>query len=360
MALGFHENMRMLMVSQHEARTDHLTGLGNRRKLLDDLTARTGMTDVLALFDLNGFKQYNDTFGHLAGDALLARLGASLGQFVGNRGIAYRMGGDEFCIVCTDDGDRETAELVDGARAALAEDGEGFAVSAAFGSVRLPLEASSATEALRLSDQRMYAQKQNVRGSAGEQSSGVLLKTLTERDPNLGTHAKEVAALAAAVATRLGLTTNDIERVRIAASLHDIGKIAIPDAILQKTSALTEVELMFVRRHTLIGERILHAAPALAHVSAIVRASHERFDGTGYPDGLKGSAIPLLARIVFVCDAFDAMTSERPYAAALTVDEALDELDRNAGTQFDPSVVSVVRELVEGGFVRPRTQTIAA
>jgi two-component system, cell cycle response regulator len=340
LAMTFGENMHMLAGSRDEARTDVLTGLGNRRKLLDDLAvaAEDTMAHTLALFDLNGFKQYNDSFGHPAGDVLLSRLGEKLGRFVAGRGEAYRMGGDEFCLLCTVDLDPEA--LVEGAARALAEHGDGFAVTAAQGWVLLPSEASTPAEALHLSDQRMYANKQGGRKSASEQSSQVLIRALSEVHPQLDDHLLGVAQLAEALAFELGLPEAEIARIRTAAALHDVGKMAIPEAILEKTGPLTEDEWKFVKRHTLIGARILHAAPALSHLADVVRSSHERFDGDGYPDGLAGTAIPLASRIIFVCDAFDAMTSGRPYAEAMTPKAALDELRRNAGTQFDPAAVA--------------------
>jgi two-component system cell cycle response regulator len=348
MALTFAENMQMLEGSRREARTDVLTGLGNRRRLIDDLSeaiATRQETFVFALFDLNGFKQYNDSFGHLAGDALLSRLGESLARFAARRGTAYRMGGDEFCV-CLERGD-EAAELVVGAAArALEEHGDGFAITAAFGAVLVPDEAATATDALRLADQRMYTQKAGGRQSAGEQSSGVLLRAIFERHPRLGEHVTGVAALAESLAVKLGLEEGEVARARLAGALHDIGKMAIPDEILAKPGPLTEHEWTFVRGHTLVGERILHAAPALSHVAGLVRSSHERFDGSGYPDGLAGTDIPLVARIVLVCDAFDAMTSERPYGGALTVEEAVVELRRCAGTQFDPVVVAAFTDVL--------------
>jgi two-component system, cell cycle response regulator len=341
MALTFAENMKMLAGSRHEARTDMLTGLGNRRRLLDDLGTALGEAatpSVLVLFDLNGFKQYNDSFGHPAGDALLARLGHNLARFVTGRGSAYRMGGDEFCIVCAHDVDGEV--LAEGAAHALAERGEGFTITAAYGAVFLPAEATSASDALRIADQRMYAHKQGTRGSASEQSSGVLLQALSERHPKLGDHVVGVAELAEAVAVKLELPQEEVGRVRLAAYMHDVGKMAIPDAILEKRGPVSDEESKFLHTHTVIGERILQAAPALAHVAGIVRSSHERFDGSGYPDGLAGTDIPLASRIVFVCDAFDAMTSISPYSDAVPVERALAELEQCAGTQFDPVVVA--------------------
>jgi two-component system, cell cycle response regulator len=348
MALTFAENMSMISESRSEARTDVLTGLGNRRKLFDDLgeTLTAQPSDfLLVLYDLNGFKLYNDSFGHLAGDALLARLGENLGHFVTGRGRAYRMGGDEFCILVRNDG-VETGLVVAGAARALAEHGAGFAITAAFGSVLLPDETSVPEEALRLADQRMYLNKQGTRLSAGEQSSSVLLRALSERHPKLGDHVTGVAELAEALARKMGLAEKEVERARLTGALHDIGKMAIPDAILEKPGPLTGDEWKFIRGHTLIGERICHAATALSYVAGLVRSSHERFDGTGYPDGLAGTDIPLVSRIVFVSDAFDAMTSHRPFADALTIEAALAELERSAGTQFDPVVVAAFVEVI--------------
>ena len=347
MAMTFAENMRMVASFRAEARTDALTGLANRRKLLDDLgralAADSGPV-CFAVFDLNGFKQYNDSYGHLAGDALLTRLGKNLARYVGHRGTAYRLGGDEFCLLWND---ADEAELVvEGACAALAEHGDGFVISSAYGSVLLPSEADTAMEALRLADQRMYTQKHGRGATPGEQSTGVLLTALAERDPGLCDHVNGVAELAEALAERLGLSPGEVLRTRLAASLHDIGKMAIPDEILEKPGPLTEDEWKFVRRHTLVGERILLAAPALSHVAGIVRSSHERFDGGGYPDGLAAEAIPLPARVVLLCDAFDAMTSGRAYASRLTEAQAVAELRREAGRQFDPDVVQAFLELL--------------
>jgi diguanylate cyclase (GGDEF)-like protein len=342
MALTFAENMKMIAHSRGEARTDDVTGLGNRRRLYDDLSDALDDPNadlVLGLYDLNGFKRYNDSFGHLAGDALLGRLGENLEHFVTGRGRAYRMGGDEFCIVARNDA-CEVDLVVTGAARALAEQGEGFSISAAFGSVLLPAEASDPQNALRLADQRMYENKQGARLTAGEQSSGVLLRALSERHPKLGAHAAGVAELAEALARRMDLSDYEVEQARLAGALHEVGKMAIPDVILEKPGPLTDDEWKFVRGHTLIGERILHAATDLSNVAGIVRSAHERFDGTGYPDGLAGTSIPIISRIVHVCDAFDAMTSQRPYADSLTIEAGLAELERHASTQFDPVVVA--------------------
>jgi diguanylate cyclase (GGDEF)-like protein len=335
------------------AREDPLTGLGNRRRLMADLAERfpmeEGRSAVLAVFDLDGFKAYNDAYGHGAGDALLRRLGTKLGASLASCShdhCAYRMGGDEFCLLA--EADAETAApLVRQASEALSEHGEGFTVSCSFGWVLLPdPEATHASAALRLADRRMYAQKNLGRASAGQQSTDVLVRVLAERSAELGVHMEGVAALCDQVARRLGLEPDTLGPLLQAASLHDIGKAAIPDAILAKPGPLNESEWAFMRSHTLIGERILSAAPALVECARLVRSSHEHFDGSGYPDRLSGEAIPLGARIIAACDAFDAMTSDRPYRSAMSAETALEEVQRCAGTQFDPRIVKALTAVV--------------
>jgi diguanylate cyclase (GGDEF)-like protein len=293
---------------------------------------------VLALFDLDGFKTYNDSFGHPAGDLLLSRLGANLQSYFDERGRVFRMGGDEFCALFEPLG-RDVPTLLDGAAMALSEQGEGFFIGCSYGAVTLPDEARDAAEALKIADQRMYAQKHTGRRSASRQSKDVLLRALSERSPELGGHGNVVAALAEATARRLGLTRDELETIRHAGELHDVGKVAIPDDILLKAAPLTEEEWSFIRRHPVAGERIIAAAPDLGAAAKLVRASHERWDGNGYPDALGGDDIPLGARIIAVADAFDAMTAGRPYRAAISHAEAMNELRRCAGSQFDAIVV---------------------
>jgi diguanylate cyclase (GGDEF)-like protein len=342
-AVSFRETILMFADARIEARTDSLTNLGNRRKLMTDLrrellAASVESPRVLVMFDLDGFKRYNDTYGHPAGDALLARLGANLGRAIRPYGNAYRLGGDEFCVLVVT-GASSAKTIIALAAAALSEHGEGFTVRSSHGAVILPHEARDATLALRIADQRMYAQKEDRRSSATRQTRDILLQVLQEREPELGDHLKGVAKLALSVGTRLELVAEELDEVVRAAELHDVGKMAIPDEVLHKPGPLTEQEWGFVRQHTIIGERILSAAPALLPVAKLVRASHEHYDGSGYPDGLAADAIPLGARIVAVCDAFDAMTSSRPYRPAVSVESALEELRACAGTQFDPAVV---------------------
>jgi two-component system, cell cycle response regulator len=342
-ALVFSENQRMIDRIHEEARTDPLTGLRNRRSLMDDMAYELACATpeeprAIVLFDLDGFKEYNDAFGHPAGDGLLARLGLRLADAVHGHGLAYRLGGDEFCVLLRP-GAAGVEPLALACVAALSEHGEGFDVTTSHGSVLAPTEARTTTEALQLADRRMYARKGGRRLSPGSQSRDVLLRTLSEARPDVHAHLRGTSDLAIGVGQELGMSVDALNEVARAAELHDVGKMAIPDAILHKTGPLDEAEWGFMRRHPIIGERILLAAPALRSAARLVRSSHERWDGSGYPDALAGEEIPLGARVVAVCDAFHAMTTDRPHRPARTRAEALMELSRCAGTQFDPEVV---------------------
>jgi diguanylate cyclase (GGDEF)-like protein len=337
------ERRRVQEELEYQALHDALTGLPNRRALMSDLEDRLAEASgekplLLVMFDLDGFKAYNDSFGHPAGDALLARLGRRLQSAVSGHGVGYRMGGDEFCLLAPI-GVEGPAPVEAAAAAALCDKGEGFEITASHGSVVLPLEAADAEHALRRADARLYARKGSRRASAGRQATDPLLTALSERNPDLGSHLRDVTDLVAAVADALGVLEEERTPLLQAAALHDVGKVAIPDAILEKPATLDDAEWAFIRTHTLIGERILASAPALVEASELVRASHERVDGTGYPDGLAGEEIPLGSRIVAVCDAYDAMVSNRPYRTAMSREGAIAELRRGSGAQFDPVVV---------------------
>ena len=345
MAIAFVEGQQAMDENRREALTDGLTGLGNRRALLADLeraVARATPDDprLCVLLDLDGFKAYNDAFGHPAGDKLLSRLGQRLQDVVDDYGKAYRLGGDEFCILARS-GTAGAQRIADTARAALTEIGEAFAVTSSAGVVSIPADAGAPAEVLQVADRRMYADKGRRSSSAGHQSRAVLLRILREREPAMHDHLIGVAELARAVGRELGMGNEELDELARAAELHDIGKIAIPEEILHKPGPLDPDEWAFVHRHPLIGERILGAAPALRPVARIVRSTHERWAGGGYPDGLAGDEIPLGARIVAVCDAYEAMVSDRPYRPALSPEMAVEELRDGAGSQFDPQVVAV-------------------
>ena len=323
------------------ATLDPLTGLANRRQLSEDLasvwTNATREHPVrLVTFDLDGFKAYNDTFGHPGGDLLLSRLSRAFKAAVGDYGRAYRLGGDEFCALLWGDcGD----QMVSACLQALSAEGKGFSIRASYGSVLAPEETVDPDHALQLADKRMYSYKDSGRTSASTQTRDLALQVVAVHEPELHKHAENVAELAAGVARRLDLPEEQLVEVVRAAELHDIGKVAIPFSILHKAGPLDEHEWALMARHPTIGARVLSAAPALSRVAEIVSSTHERYDGTGYPLGLAGEEIPLASRIVFVCDSYDAMVSKCPYGQAKSEQDALAELRRCAGSQFDPRVV---------------------
>jgi diguanylate cyclase (GGDEF)-like protein len=331
--------LRLQAATQEEmAATDPLTGLGNRRALA---TALRQMRDdrgvaFVGMFDLDGFKAYNDTFGHPAGDDLLVRIADRFRRVCGPDDAMFRMGGDEFCMISPDRDNMLAAQR------AIEDRGPGFCISASLGVANIPDDASDVTAAIGIADRRMYTSKQARPSSVDHQVANVLLRVLAERHGPLGGHSDNVSKLARRTGQELSVGEETIQAIEIASRLHDIGKMAISDQILHKPGPLTPDESEQMRTHTLIGERIIATAPSLTQASRLVRSSHERYDGGGYPDGLAGEQIPLGARIIFACDAYDAMTSDRSYRAALSESEAVAELELHAGTQFDPRVVRAV------------------
>jgi diguanylate cyclase (GGDEF)-like protein len=361
--LGLLASIGALVVSARrvarELSTDVLTGLRNRRALIEELPrvcqrASEEQPAYVWFFDLNGFKSYNDSFGHIAGDNLLARLGGRLREVVEPHGTVYRLGGDEFCALIA-------APVVDphalflAAREALVERGAAFAITASAGAVEIPRETREPMHALRLADQHMYREKAATRGGAAELITAVLHAALAQRHPDLGEHSNDVAGDVELLARTVGLDEELVGLIVKAADLHDVGKLGIPDEILTKPGSLRE-EWTFMKQHTVMGEQIIAAAgPSLERIGPLVRASHERWDGNGYPDGLAGEKIPLGARIITICDSFRAMLDERAYKPAMTLEHALAELRRCAGTQFDPRLVEVFCRLVSerAGDARP-------
>jgi diguanylate cyclase (GGDEF)-like protein len=330
---------------------DPLTGLRNRRKLLADLervcrTATEQMPARLWFFDLNGFKRYNDAFGKIAGDTMLERLGERLRDAVKPYGTAYRVGGDEFCVLVTAPL-KDPQALLTEARESLAEAGGAFDITASVGAVAIPRDTAEPTQALLFADQRMYQEKAAKRADATEIITAVLHAALAQRHPDLGDHSNDVVEEAEMVGRAIGLDDEALTLVMTAADLHDIGKLGVPDEIITKPGPLDDQEWEFIKQHTLIGERIIAAAGLpMEGIGSLVRSSHERWDGTGYPDGLTGEEIPLGSRIITICDAFGAMTDERTYKPAMSIPEALNELRRCSGTQFDPYLVDVFARII--------------
>ena len=383
------------------ALTDPLTGLGNHRHFHERLAKELGDADKwrlslsLCLVDIDGFKGINDRFGHPAGDQVLAQVASRLRS----GGEAFRLGGDEFAVLLP--GFDERAAMA-AARAIVERIGAeeldpAGRVTVSAGVATFPIHGCDRDELIHLADGALYWAKEYGKNQARAyrpevielaelkriargpdraarlRAAASLARAVDARDTYTGRHSERVARLAASVATRMGLASEEVELTRLAGSLHDLGKLAIPEEILRKPGPLTDPERMVLERHPQIGFRMLESL-GIDPVSAWVLHHHERWDGTGYPDGLPGDAIPLGARIIFVADAFDAMTSERVYRDRLDASEALAELARCAGTQFDPGVVAAFAEelgvgfeavgdprpcLVSPGPVRPRVQKLA-
>ena len=357
-SLAFERAVRARRRSEEQATTDTLTGLGNRRKLFADMerdisSLSGGQTLTVAIFDLDGFKAYNDTFGHPAGDALLARLGARLEATVADCGDAYRIGGDEFVVTTGSDSD---TRLVMAAQAALTEHGEGFAIGCSAGSTRVAA-GESLEQALHVADQRLYTNKRSGRRDPRTEAKDVLLQVLAEQNEQLVDHVGHVAGLAWSTAVRLDLPPDQV-------ALHTTGRRTPrhrqsrhPQSHRQQTGPLDHQERMYMQRHSEIGERIVAAAPTLQEIAPIIRHAHERIDGTGYPDRLERDQIPICSRIIAVVDAYDAMTSERPYQQAMSSEDAVAELRNNAGTQFDPTVVAAFTSILAETFPSPQPET---
>ena len=357
--------------SMRLALTDPLTGLGNHRhfheRLERELIKAEGnrCSFSLCLVDVDDFKRVNDLFGHPAGDLVLSRLATSLRQ----NGEAFRLGGDEFALLLPEYNEDEAIETASAIIERIAElplDQVG-SVTVSAGVATFPRQAPDRGELIRLADSALYWAKENGKNrvhvyrpdvvelaelrrlaagpdrAARFRAAASLAKAVDLRDTYTGSHSARVAELAARVAARLGLDQEQIEFSRLAGSLHDLGKLAIPEEILRKPGPLTGPERLVLERHPQIGFRMLDSL-GIAPVAEWILHHHERWDGTGYPDRLPGPEIPLGARIIFVVDAYDAMTSDRVYRGRLRQVDALAELERCAGTQFDPQVVAALAE----------------
>jgi diguanylate cyclase (GGDEF)-like protein len=322
------------------AATDPITGLPGMERLQHDLALKIGDVDrrwTLHTFLLDGFKDYNDAYGDAIGDALLAWLARKLLDAVAGDGTVYRMRGGTFALLAFGT-ERASAPVRDAASTALHEIGEGFHISCVVGTAGVRTEAETPEAAIELALRRAHSRR-NERKVPGLRAPADATEALRLVRPRY-----DVATTAKRVARRLDVPAEDIEHLEAAVHLCDVGTLAVPRDILGRAGKLPEHEWRFIHLHTLVGERLLAAGLDMEPVAALVRSSHERWDGTGYPDGRAGEEIPLSSRIVFVCSAFHDMTSERPHQPALEPEEALAELERGAGTQFDPAVVAAFRQ----------------
>jgi GGDEF domain-containing protein len=322
-----------------ERRVDELTGLATHERLVADLKREldAGSEVTLYLFALDGFKDYNDAYGDVCGDALLGWLGRKLRDAVGSYGTAYRMRGGSFALLAVGS-ERFTNALCASAASALSESGDGFQISCDVGSASLPAEAALPREGLELAARRASKAAGERHVKSGRRAPSDAIEAL-----RLVRSRQDVAALAVAIARRLEVPDAEIADIENAMHLCDVGNVAVPRAVLGYPGKITGPEWQFIHLHTLVGARLIAGPLGMDAVARLVRHSHERWDGTGYPDGLAGPEIPLGSRIVFVCSAFHDMTSDRPHHSALEPADALAQLERGAGGQFDPAVVRAFR-----------------
>jgi diguanylate cyclase (GGDEF)-like protein len=357
------------------ALTDPLTGLGNHRHFHERLerelqNAEEQETPVtLCFIDIDDFKKINDRFGHPSGDRVLSQVAGKLRQ----GGEAFRLGGDEFALLLADHDEGMALAAANSIveRIATTIDFEHIGtVTVSAGLATFPVQGHGRDELIRLADSALYWAKEHGKNrvrlyrpevvelaelkrlaagpdkAARYRAAASLAKAVDARDTYTGNHNERVGELAARVAARLGLDPEQVELTRLAGSLHDLGKLAIPEEILRKPGTLTDSERLVLERHPQIGFRMLDSL-GVDPVAGLVLHHHERWDGAGYPDGLSGDRIPLGARIIFVTDAYDAMTTDRIYRAKRSSEAALAELERCAGTQFDPGIVAAFAEELE-------------
>ena len=319
---------------------------------------RYGRPLSVALLDVDGFRGINLRHGYAAGDGVLATIGNVISDETRVHDLACRMGGDEFGLLLPETSAVAAQQAIERLLVRL-ENVDAGPVTALSMSVGVAgLEAKQTSEEL-LADAGEALQQARAGGGhqvavfAGHLSeqTGIpahgdvvvaLASALQERDQYTGDHSESVVEMSARVAEAMALDDGDVARVRMGALLHDIGKVGIPDDILHKPGPLDDDEWVLMREHPVIGERILRMIPGLGPIARIVRHEHERWDGGGYPDGIGGPEIPIGSRIILACDAYHAMTSDRPYRQAMSHADAMAELGRHSGSQFDPEVVQAL------------------
>jgi diguanylate cyclase (GGDEF)-like protein len=381
--LGFSGASRLLATQNRLLRErsirDPLTGLHNHGHLLSELARHmqrigrgAGSGGSLAIVDVDSFRLLNAAYGHDAGDYVLRRVATVLAAVVHPEQLVGRSGPDEFMLLDFGEGadpaGNRLLTTIDAARAAFREidlqfgASERLPLTVSVGVARAPGDGTKPLDLLSVAEAALreaktgggsttrVADQATIRSLAAQNTVfGVmegLVATIDAKDHYTRHHSEDVTGHALFLAGELGLPDDDLRRLRLAGLLHDVGKVGIPDSILRKPGPLTDPERETVKQHVALGDAIVGAVPHLADVRASVRHHHERWDGAGYLDGLRGEQIPLLARILAVADAYSAMTTDRPYRKALSPDEALARVAQGAGTQLDPNLaISFVRAM---------------
>ena len=375
LAIGIN-NLMLLEKTRDLSVTDELTGLYNRRHFFEMLdvemnrAARINRPFCLVMLDLDGFKEYNDKFGHVNGDAALQSFSQILKESIRKSDLAFRYGGDEFALILPTADAERAKQIIRRTRSIWKKSPMtqspvfGGHVDFSTGIAEYPANAESADGLVFLSDAALYQAKRKgghadkLVSELSTLSSGILdmatqdqvyalAATVDARDPYTYGHSQRVAEITRSIGRAIGMAGEDLAKVHAAALLHDIGKVGVPDSILAKMGEPTEEEWLVIKKHSAEGARIVSYVKELESIVPIILHHHEWYDGTGYPDGLKGIDIPLGARITSIADAYDTMVTKRPYRDVISPKKACKELRQYAGTQFDPALVDVWCKLVE-------------
>jgi diguanylate cyclase (GGDEF)-like protein len=331
--------------------SDKLTGLKNRaymEKILSELYKNEEISYYIIMGDINGLKLINDALGHIEGDKMLKSVSKILKENCAYDDIISRWGGDEFIILIKNKNEVYVYDLIDKIKEKCENEEEfNFKISIAFGYGSSYEENSNVESIMALTEKRMYRNKLLEGKSARSSTINSLLRTLHEKNSETEEHTIRIKNLSLRLGKRIGLTREKLDEIELLSSLHDIGKIGIPEHILIKPSKLTEEEWIIMKTHSEIGYRIASSNPELAHIANKILAHHERYDGTGYPNKLKGEEIPILSRIITIVDSFDVMSHKRIYKEAFDKQYVIEELKRCSGTQFDPLLVNEFIDLLE-------------
>jgi len=335
---------------------DQLTGLYNRRfyeEELKRLDTERNFPLTLVMGDVNGLKLINDSFGHVMGDELLKKVAEVMTKGCRVDDIIARLGGDEFVILLPKTDVHKAEQIIKRINELLLKEKIGsIHISVSFGYETKNNVEENIQEIFKSVEDHMYRHKLYESSSMSSKTIDVIMKTLYEKSNREMLHSIRVSDICEAIATNMKFDKDDINQIRIAGLMHDIGKMGIDEKILNKPQKLNQEEWKEIRRHPEIGFRILSSANEFSEIAVYVLQHHERWDGKGYPKGLKGEEISLQARIIAVADAYDAMTSDRIYRKALLEEDTLAELQKNAGIQFDPKLVSLFIKKVMGQLIR--------
>lgn len=329
---------------------DQLTGLRNRRfyeEELKRLDVKENLPLTIILGDVNGLKLINDSFGHEIGDELIRKAAEIVERGCPTDGVVARLGGDEFIILLPKTSGDQAEQIIKNINdLALEEKVQNIDISISFGYETKNYGEEHVQEIFKKSEDYMYKRKLFESSCMRGKTVNTIINTLNEKNKREEEHSFRVSHLCKTMGECLGLTERKIHELKIAGLLHDIGKVAIEENILNKPSKLTEDEFKEIRRHPEIGYRILSTVNEMSEIAEYVLLHHEMWNGTGYPKGLKGKNIPIESRIIAIADAYDAMTSERSYSKALPEEFAIKELQKNSGIQFDSELVEVFIEKV--------------